>query len=144
MPIYSLLQLRYCPACCNGSNTFFSFVFIVLQRAFFYFLCTVSGCDGGNRTRNIAVYTWRPLSYDRHPKVRPSPWSTTTMALVCRLWWQYYNCSTGPARRLEWRYYICVTADRRACCTVIMVLQPLFQPACGHGSNTTAVPICLL
>jgi hypothetical protein len=31
----------------------------VLQRAFFYFLCTVSGCDGGNQTRNIAVYTWR-------------------------------------------------------------------------------------
>jgi hypothetical protein len=46
----------------------------VLQRAFFYFLCTVIGCDGGNRTRNIAVYTWRsPLSYDRHPKLRPSP-----------------------------------------------------------------------
>ncbi len=44
-------------------------MFFVLHRAFFYFLCTVSGCDGGNRTRNIAVYTWRfsPLSYDRHP-----------------------------------------------------------------------------
>ncbi len=41
----------------------FSFVFFfVLQRAFFYFLCTVSGCDGGNRTRNIAVYTWRYIA----------------------------------------------------------------------------------
>ncbi len=40
-------------------KSFFSFVFFVLQRAFLYFLCTVSGCDGGNRTRNIAVYTWR-------------------------------------------------------------------------------------
>jgi hypothetical protein len=53
----------------------------VLHRAFFYFLCTVSGCDGGNRTRNIAVYTWRfsPLSYDRHPtELRPSSnWATT-------------------------------------------------------------------
>jgi hypothetical protein len=38
------------------------------QLIFFYFLCTVSGCDGGNRTRNIAVYTWRfsLLSYDSH------------------------------------------------------------------------------
>ncbi len=46
---------------------FFSFVFFVLQRAFFYILCTVSGCDGGNRTRNIAVNTWRfsPLNYGR-------------------------------------------------------------------------------
>ncbi len=37
----------------------------MVQRAFFYFLCTVSGYDVGNRTRNIAVYTWRfsPLSY---------------------------------------------------------------------------------
>jgi hypothetical protein len=32
---------------------FFSFVFFVLPRAFFYFICTVSGCDGGNRTRNM-------------------------------------------------------------------------------------------
>ncbi len=44
-------------------------LFFVLQRAFFYFLRTVSGCDSGNRTRNIAVYTWlfSPLSYGRHP-----------------------------------------------------------------------------
>ncbi len=35
------------------------FLFFVLQRAFFDFICTVSGCDGGNRTRNIAVYIWR-------------------------------------------------------------------------------------
>jgi hypothetical protein len=80
------------------SYLFFSFVFFVLQRAFFYFLCTVSGCDGGNRTLNIAVYTWRfsplsygrdsklwlsPMSYGRHPRatavmweLRPSPWAT--------------------------------------------------------------------
>ncbi len=47
---------------------FFLCFFFMLQRAFFYFLCTVSGCDGGNRTRNIAVYTWRfsLLSYGRH------------------------------------------------------------------------------
>jgi hypothetical protein len=43
-------------------NLFFPLFFFVLQRAFFYFLCTVSGCDGGNRTRNIAVYTWRYIA----------------------------------------------------------------------------------
>ncbi len=56
--------------------SFFFLCFFVLHRAFLYFLCTVSGCDEGNRTRNIAVYTWRfsllsygrhPLSYGRHP-----------------------------------------------------------------------------
>jgi hypothetical protein len=56
---------------CFSLSLVFSFplFFLVLQRAFFYFLCTVSGCDGGNRIRNIAMYTWRfsPLSYDRHP-----------------------------------------------------------------------------
>jgi hypothetical protein len=70
-----------------------SFVFFVLQRAFFYFLCTVSGCDGGNRIHNIAVYTWRfsllsydrhPLSYDRHPlsydgHPSPSPFASGGM-----------------------------------------------------------------
>jgi hypothetical protein len=51
--------------------TFLFFFFFELQRAFFYFLSTVSGCDGGNRTRNIAVYTWRISlrSYDRHQSV---------------------------------------------------------------------------
>ncbi len=54
-------------------HLFFSLCFFVLQRAFFYFLCTVSGCDGGNRTRNIAVFTWRfsPLSYVRHLDILP-------------------------------------------------------------------------
>jgi hypothetical protein len=35
-----------------------------------YFFCAVSGCDGGNRTRNIAVDAWRfsLLSYGRHPQ----------------------------------------------------------------------------
>ncbi len=36
------------------------FVFLFCAaKSIFCFLCTVSGCDGGNRTRNIAVYTWR-------------------------------------------------------------------------------------
>jgi hypothetical protein len=61
-----LFSFQVCHTC--FFFVFFSFVFFVLQRAFLYFLCTVSGCDGGNRTRNIVVYTWRlsPLSYDRH------------------------------------------------------------------------------
>jgi hypothetical protein len=74
--------------CVTRGIFFFSFVFFVLQRAFFYFLCTVSGCDSRNRTRNIAVYTWHfsLLSYDHHPlscerhssELQPSPnWATT-------------------------------------------------------------------
>ncbi len=48
---------------------FFSFVFLCSKSIFLVFLCTVSGRDGGNRTRNITAYTWRfsLLSYDRHP-----------------------------------------------------------------------------
>ncbi len=46
----------------------------MLQRTFFYFPCTVSGCDGGNRTRNIVVYTWRsnicPLSWILFSKIQ--------------------------------------------------------------------------
>ncbi len=63
------LFLSFYPFVSSKFFFFFFFVIFVLQRAFFYFICTVSGCDGGNRTRNIAVYTWRfsPLSYDRHP-----------------------------------------------------------------------------
>ncbi len=32
----------------------------MLRSAFLYifFFCTVSGCDNGNQTRNIVVYTW--------------------------------------------------------------------------------------
>ncbi len=54
---------------------FFSF-FWCSEEHFSIFFCTVSGCDGGNRTRNIAVHTWcfsllsygrHPLSYGRHP-----------------------------------------------------------------------------
>jgi hypothetical protein len=39
-------------------NIFF-LCFFCSSKSILYFLCTVSGCDGGNRTRNIAVYTWR-------------------------------------------------------------------------------------
>jgi hypothetical protein len=43
--------------------------FLCALNSISYFLSTVSGCDGGNQTCNIAVYTWRIslLSYDRHP-----------------------------------------------------------------------------
>jgi hypothetical protein len=44
-------------------------------KSFYCCNSTVSGCDGGNRTRNIAVYTWRfstlsttvTLIYNHHP-----------------------------------------------------------------------------
>ncbi len=49
---------------------FFFFFFVGAPKSIFYFIATVSGCDCGNRTRNIAVNTWRlkPLSYSRHPE----------------------------------------------------------------------------
>ncbi len=100
----------------------------MLRRVFSIFFCTVSGCDGGNRTRNIAVvltvYTWRfsllsyvrlprlsyvrhPLSYVRHPtELRPSPWyhSMTTCRLsLCdylnNLWWNQSNLDSS----LNWK-----------------------------------------
>jgi hypothetical protein len=47
----------------------FFIVFFGAPKGIFYVLCTVSGCDSGNRNRNIAVCTWRlsPQSYGRHP-----------------------------------------------------------------------------
>jgi hypothetical protein len=55
--------------------------YALLENWNVFFLCVpvhyVFGCDGRNRTRNIAVYTWRPdplsyghhlLSYSRHRK----------------------------------------------------------------------------
>jgi hypothetical protein len=49
----------------------YSCCFWLLGWAFYIFVCTVSDCDGGNRTRNIVVYTWRfsLLSYGRQPEV---------------------------------------------------------------------------
>jgi hypothetical protein len=58
------------------TSFFFLCFFCAPKSIFLVFLCTVSGRDGGNRTRNIAVYTWRfsLLSYDHHPhELRPSP-----------------------------------------------------------------------
>ncbi len=65
--------MQYIQYAVHMVHVLYFFHFFVLQRAFFYFICTVSRCDGRNRTRNIAVYTWRfsPLSYDHHP------WATT-------------------------------------------------------------------
>ncbi len=47
----------------------FFFFFFGAPRSISYFIYTLSGCDGENRTRNIAVYTWRLslLSYGRRP-----------------------------------------------------------------------------
>ncbi len=63
---------------------FFSFVFWCSKEHFPIFFCTVSGRDGRNRTRNIAVYTWRfrPLSYDRHPNGQLE---------LCHEQWHYSN-----------------------------------------------------
>ncbi len=43
-------------------------LFFAVPKSIYCFYSTVSGCDGGKRTRNIAVYTWRfsPLSCNRH------------------------------------------------------------------------------
>ncbi len=49
--------------------TFYLQIMFGAPMSISYFIATVSGCDGGNRTRNTAVNTWRlkPLSYSRHP-----------------------------------------------------------------------------
>ncbi len=48
---------------------FIFYFFLCSEEHFLFLFCTVSGCDGGNRTRSIAMCTWRfsLLSYDRHP-----------------------------------------------------------------------------
>ncbi len=57
--------------CYESAAYIYIYMYIfVLRRAFvFYFICTVSGCDGGNQTRIIAVHACRgafsPLSYGR-------------------------------------------------------------------------------
>jgi hypothetical protein len=54
-------------------------IFFGAPKNIFYFNFTVSGCDGGHRTRNIhrsSKYIWRLslLSYDRHLiELRPPP-----------------------------------------------------------------------
>jgi hypothetical protein len=63
------------------TSFFFSSFFDVLKNVFFCFTSTVSGCDGRNRIRNLAVYIWcfSPLSYNRHPNwaTTITPWATT-------------------------------------------------------------------
>jgi hypothetical protein len=61
----------------------FLLLFFCAPKSIYCFNSTISGCDGGNRTRNVAVDTWclSPLSYNRHPlsyNRHPPSWSTTT------------------------------------------------------------------
>ncbi len=57
--------------------------FFVAPKGIFYVLCTVSGCDGGNRTRNVTAYTrsLSLLSYSRDPAVI----DTCTDCVLCKL-----------------------------------------------------------
>jgi hypothetical protein len=57
-------------------------IFFVLRRSFSILFCTVSGCEGGNRTHNLAVHTWRfrLLSYVRHPRVNIAPLFLTSLS----------------------------------------------------------------
>ncbi len=72
------------------------YIFFMLRRAFSIIFCTVSGCDGGNRTRNIAVHTWRCslLSYGRHPIAvtaiaqRISTWDQVKWLLASETIWE--------------------------------------------------------
>jgi hypothetical protein len=73
----SLLWVHICPRWCKEQiPDSLSSWFKCSPMSIYCFHCTVSGCDGGNRTRNIAVYTWRLstlsynchlLSYNHHP-----------------------------------------------------------------------------
>jgi hypothetical protein len=65
----SLLWVHICPRWCKEQIPDpLSSWFKCSPMSIYCFHCTVSGCDGGNRTRNIAVYTWclSTLSYNRH------------------------------------------------------------------------------
>ncbi len=70
---------------------FISLFFFSAPKGIFYALCTVSGCDGRNRTRNIAVITWRLslLSYDRHSK----------LVVLLNPFFPFRSFSTGQNRR---------------------------------------------
>ncbi len=81
-----------------------NFFFGAPKKNIYCFNSTISGCDGGNRTRKIAVNTWRfshwattvthwattvthwattvtQLSYNCHPtELQPSPYWATTVA----------------------------------------------------------------
>ncbi len=71
---------KWCQA--MGINLFFCVFFWCSEEHYIVFDNTVSGCDCGNRTRNIVMYihicTWRfsILSYNRHPY-----WATTVTLL---------------------------------------------------------------
>jgi hypothetical protein len=61
---------------CTDVLSLFYFIFGA-PRSISCFFCTLSGCDGGNRTRNIALAYWATaitlLSYGRHLiELRPS------------------------------------------------------------------------
>jgi hypothetical protein len=53
----------------NFHNPWVLFLFFGAPKSIYWCNSTASRRDGGNRTRNIAVYTWRlsTLSYNRHP-----------------------------------------------------------------------------
>jgi hypothetical protein len=55
----SHLALRPLPTHSLAVKMFFSCFFGAPKSILLFFDSTVSGCDSGNRTRNIAVYTWR-------------------------------------------------------------------------------------
>ncbi len=57
-------------------------LFFCAPKGIFYVLCTVSGCDRGNRTRNVAAYTWclSLMSYGRDPAVI----DTCTDCVLCK------------------------------------------------------------
>ncbi len=69
-------------------NTVYIFLlcrfFLGAPKSIYYCSSPVSGCDSGNRTQNIAMYTWRfsALNYNRHSplqvKNNPSEGVTTS------------------------------------------------------------------
>jgi hypothetical protein len=80
-------ELAYYSGVLNGNGNMANLRFFWgTPRSICYFICTLSGCGSGNRTRNIAVYTWRLLSYGRHPNIR---------------WWRIKKAKNWPAPRSE-------------------------------------------
>jgi hypothetical protein len=112
-------------------------IFFCSKEPFLLFFCTVFGCGSGNRTRSIAVYTWRfsLLSYDRHQiKLWPSPYWATT---VTRLSYDRHPTELRPSP--NWATTVTLLSyDRHpywATTVTLIELRPSaieLRPSCKH------------
>ncbi len=105
--------------CCHISvpGQYFFVFFGAPKNLFYWFDSTISGCDGGYRTRNKAVYTWRlsPLSYNgQYCPIYSKFWKNgrsdtsnlaPTLIALCRIRsWSHWRCAAPCALRRSRAY----------------------------------------